>query len=135
MRSCFLWGQLMHFFLCVLLLKLRMIENATTSKELRNLREAMMKRYCELVRTSKKPTYSPIVEEMISFARANFSREVTLTETGEELHKSPSYLSSRFKKETGKTFSEYLTDLRLSYARKQLKTTDLSVSAIAENCG
>ena len=111
------------------------IENATSSRELRNIRGAMLKRYCELVRSSSRSEYSPLVEEMVSYMRANFSRDITLQETGEALHKSPSYLSARFKKETGKTFSMYLTDLRLGYAKELLLSTDLSVGSIAERCG
>jgi two-component system response regulator YesN len=46
-----------------------------------------------------------------------------------------SYFSTLFKKETGKTFSEYLIELRISRARSMLTDSDEAVSAIAGQVG
>ena len=39
------------------------------------------------------------------------------------------------KKRAGKTFINYVNDVRLIYATKQLINTDMSVSEISYNCG
>lgn len=48
---------------------------------------------------------------------------------------SSSYLSFLLKKETGKTFIEYLTDIRMKHARKLLLETSMKNYEVAEACG
>lgn len=40
-----------------------------------------------------------------------------------------------FRKYTGKTYSEYLTELKLDYSKKLLLTTDLSITDICFSSG
>ena len=64
---------------------------------------------------------SPIVRSALRYMEENFAESrLSLQHTARELFVNPSYLSYRFKKETGQTFSEYLTDLRLNEAMKLL---------------
>lgn len=51
------------------------------------------------------------------------------------LHVSSTYFSTMFKKETGKSFVNFLTELRLEQAIKLLNTTDYKTYIIAENVG
>ena len=44
-------------------------------------------------------------------------------------------ISSAFKKATGKTYSDYLIDLKISHAKKLLRHTSESIMLIAENSG
>lgn len=44
-------------------------------------------------------------------------------------------ISKMFKKETGMTFTEYLLDLRINYAIKLLRDTDMSIAKISETVG
>ena len=48
---------------------------------------------------------------------------------------SPSYLSTLFKKETGKTLTDYVQQRRVGYARQLLASTKLQVQTIAQYCG
>ena len=41
----------------------------------------------------------------------------------------------RFKKETGKTLTDYVNGRRVEYAKKLLKTTNLQVQTVAGLCG
>ena len=45
------------------------------------------------------------------------------------------YLSTVFKKETGKTVSEYIRDRRMEYARYLLGSTKLQIQTVAFNTG
>jgi AraC-like DNA-binding protein len=48
---------------------------------------------------------------------------------------SPFYVASLFKEQTGQSFYDYLTTVRVSHAMEYLLTTDLPVSLIADKCG
>ncbi len=61
--------------------------------------------------------------------------DFTLKEMADELFLSVSQFSTIFKEGTGKTFVEYLTEVRLKEAKKLLKQTDLMVYEIAEKVG
>ena len=58
--------------------------------------------------------------------------DVSLTNICSTLHISPSYASHLFKQLTNKSITQYVTDLRISEAKKLLLTTDLKVFDIAE---
>jgi len=45
------------------------------------------------------------------------------------------YFSAFFKKETGKNFKDYLTDVRMKEAVKLLQRTDLKTYEVAEKVG
>ncbi len=51
------------------------------------------------------------------------------------LHISPSYFSTLFKKETKKTFHQYLTELRMDQALTLLSSSELKTAQIAERVG
>lgn len=111
------------------------IENATSVKELLVIRERMLKDYCALVRGIRAPLYSPLVQQMVDLIEAHFAENITLVQVSEKLSHSSGYLSTRFKKETGKSFSDFLMNYRLTYARRLLEKSDLPVNTVAENCG
>jgi two-component system response regulator YesN len=52
-----------------------------------------------------------------------------------DLHISPGYFSSIFKRETKTTFVTYLLQLRMEKAKELLRTTDLKTFEIAEQVG
>ena len=52
-----------------------------------------------------------------------------------QLHLSPAYFSTMFKKETGQTYVGYLTQLRLDKAVELLNTTDDKTYIIAQKVG
>lgn len=52
-----------------------------------------------------------------------------------ELHMSPAYFSTMFRKETGQTYVNYLTEIRLNQAVELLKTTEDKTYVIAQKVG
>ena len=61
--------------------------------------------------------------------------ELTLEEIASDLYVSQSTMSRLFKRLTGKSFSAYLRDTRLSHACELLSTSSLSVEGIMHACG
>ena len=75
------------------------------------------------------------IEEALQYIAQNYSMPLTLEEVSRKINLTPTYLSRKFKKETGTTFKEYLNYIRIRQACQMLITTDDSVTKIAVNCG
>ena len=67
----------------------------------------------------------------ISYINENYRREITLEEIASIVNLSPSYFSKYFKKVTQVSFSEYLANLRLEKAIRDMLENNTSVSAAA----
>lgn len=61
--------------------------------------------------------------------------ELTLAKVAEHVGLSEKYFTNRFTKETGETFSNYLTQLRIQKARELLRTTTFKSYEIGRNGG
>ncbi|MDX5474177.1 MAG: AraC family transcriptional regulator [Bacillaceae bacterium] len=76
--------------------------------------------------------YKKISDKIIHIIQEEFNTDISLESIAERLHYNPNYLSSIFKKETGISFSEYVTMYRLNTAKKMLVESDHSIKEIAE---
>lgn len=76
-----------------------------------------------------------IVGESLNYIHQNFHLNLSLENVAQQVYISPYYLSHLFKEELGITFVEYLTKVRIEEAKKLLKTTSLSIVAIASEVG
>lgn len=79
--------------------------------------------------------YNALVRKAVMFMRERYMEELTLEAVSGHVHVSPSYFSRLFQKETGQTFTEYATKLRLQEAVRLLGKTDHAVYDIAERVG
>lgn len=76
-----------------------------------------------------------VYDEMLKFISENYDQNISLGDIAKHCNYSADYVRHLFKKHTGKTFGNYLTDLRISQARLLLASTDKSVSQIAARVG
>lgn len=76
-----------------------------------------------------------VVLQAISFIEKNYFKEITLDDLSAEVGLSQSYLSTIFKKVTGKSFIEYLNDLRIEKAKQLFNTSNLKVFEVAYKVG
>lgn len=65
----------------------------------------------------------------------DLSADLTLKTLSEHLGVNASYLSTLFSKEIGISLTDYVTNLRISYAKTLLAKTDVPIKSIAERCG
>lgn len=79
--------------------------------------------------------YTPVIREMLRYIYTNYKRSPSLNEVSEQLHYSVPYLSSLFKKETGKNFSDFVASYRIDQAKKLLRNKTKSISNIADELG
>lgn len=72
----------------------------------------------------------PAVRQALRLIRLRFRDDITLESVAAAVGFSPSYFSTLFHRSLGTTFVAYLASLRLDYAAKLLKMTDLSVTDV-----
>lgn len=65
----------------------------------------------------------------------HFSEQLTLDDIAGEMHLAPTYFSTLFSKTLGCTFINYLSTVRLNYAKQLLVYSDKSITAICFECG
>lgn len=75
------------------------------------------------------------IAEMIQFINEHYVEHITLETLSSQFYISPYYLSRLFKSETGFTFIEYLSLVRIKEAQRLLRETEWSVVTIAETVG
>lgn len=78
---------------------------------------------------------SPQVAAAVRYLQAHFAGPVTLGGAAAAAGFHPSYFSTVFKQELGVGFSDYLTDLRLSWVRRQLLESGGTIKDIAQHAG
>lgn len=74
-------------------------------------------------------------EQVMKYIRAHYNENISLTSISDYIYMNPAYLSVMFKKKTGKSIIEYLTEVRMGAAKKQLVNTELKTYQIAELVG
>ncbi|MBQ8375055.1 MAG: helix-turn-helix domain-containing protein [Clostridia bacterium] len=113
----------------------RKIERLSTLSAVAGLMSEMFRTYCRLVRRYSLRKFSLTVQKTMLIIDADLSADLSpkLLATSQGL--SLGYLSTIFKKETGKTISEYIRERRMEYAEFLLNTTNLQIQTIALHCG
>lgn len=76
-----------------------------------------------------------LTKKIIRYVRQCYSTDLKVEDICKLFGCSRSYFSHTFKKETGKGFREYLTDVRLENARRLLALSELNVTEIAFSIG
>lgn len=72
----------------------------------------------------------PLVGRAVSYVHLHFREDPSLSAVAERLCVTPNYLSERFHEATGKRYKEYLTEVKLRYARTLLETVGISVTEV-----
>ena len=75
------------------------------------------------------------IEVVSTFIQQNFHRKISLAEISELVNMSTVSFNRFIKKQTGKTFIEYINHTRISYAARWLTETSLSIGEVSFKCG
>ncbi|KDN55451.1 AraC family transcriptional regulator [Flavobacterium seoulense] len=75
------------------------------------------------------------IDKIISFLNKNYTRAVSLEEIASFAAMNTAAFCRYFKSKTGKSFKNYILDMRIGYACKLLLMEDMSISQISSQCG
>lgn len=107
-----------------------------TVEEIKNYIRMLLKKIIGVRDTISGRRYSDIIEIAKDQIRKTYmSDEISLNTVAAEVGMSPSYFSSIFSKEMGKTFVEYLTEIRMDRAKELLMCSSMKTSEIGYEVG
>ncbi len=75
------------------------------------------------------------IYKAITFINQNYEQNISASDCAAHVNMSYSYFSRSFKNVTKKSFKQYLTEIRINHAEKELTLTDKSVTDICFSCG
>lgn len=76
-----------------------------------------------------------LVYQIIGYLKGHISEEITLEILSQKFHVASSYISKKFKQETGMNYHDYLTRLRIDAAKELLLSSTCTVTEISEKVG
>lgn len=113
----------------------RRIETISNLNTGQPLMTEMAQAYCQLVRHQSTGQYSSLIQKVMAYIEADLSGDLALSTLASIHSISPSYLSALFRKETGKTITEFVNEKRVDLGAHLLRSTRLQVQTIAQYCG
>lgn len=76
-----------------------------------------------------------LIQLSIEYIKEHYKEQIGLPEISEYTRTSENRISSLFREITGINFLQYLNGYRINKAAELLKSTNLNISEVAENCG
>ena len=75
------------------------------------------------------------IDRVVRWIHENITQNLSIEDAAAKVHVSPAAFSRFFRRSLGKTFTEYVNDLRCAEAAIQLRKSDKPIAAIAQDCG
>ena len=91
----------------------------------------VVNRYMESLFEFSEARHANLIHRCIQYIGTHYSGKITLEETAKMVYLSPPYLSRIFKEETGSTFQEYVSAVRIEKAKQLILQGELRLSDIA----
>lgn len=111
------------------------MHRATDVYQLEELMFKYVTAFCQAVRDSQKFKYSPYIKHALQYIELRLNQPITAEELCGLDHLSQQHFARLFKKETGKTVKQYVTQTRCERAAELLKSSRLSIQNISQYVG
>ncbi len=106
---------------------------------LRTMNEKILKKhsqeYSNLISDKNKSALSKPIYASLDYISSHFSDNISLQDVADNIKISKNYFCEIFKKETGITFIQYLTNLRIEKAKWYLENSNLKMNEISDAVG
>jgi two-component system response regulator YesN len=84
---------------------------------------------------NQEPEVSSVIAKVKRYIETNLHLDMNREALAEHVYLNPAYLSRLFRKETGKSLTDFTVDLRLARAKTELAKTNVKISDIAGSVG
>ncbi|MGG5373216.1 helix-turn-helix domain-containing protein [Enterococcus sp. AZ196] len=119
-------------------LYIKKIEKTNSFDDLKTICYTMVNDYCKRVKLLKisRNNLNQIadveINKCLNYVADNFRDKLSIADIAQNIGYSPEYLSSKFKKVTGKNLPHYINEKKIEDAQKKLVLTELSISEISD---
>ncbi|MCI8602001.1 MAG: response regulator [Oscillospiraceae bacterium] len=76
-----------------------------------------------------------IVLEVEQYILANFDRDLSIREIAQQVYITPNYLCYLYKKNTGRTLSQFILDVRMEKASRMVRETSMKLGEVSDALG
>ncbi len=115
---------------------LSFIEDLETIEQIRDQVQAILVSALIFRDSQTTSQHAGMIQQARDYIDNHFAdSHISLTEVASQAHLSPSHFSTVFSQETGQTFKDYLTEIRIRTAKELLRTTTLRSFEIADQIG
>ena len=111
------------------------LHGMTTLKAYHLALETQLCQYMQLMEEKVKEKNVKPVRQAMVYIEKHYNEEISLERIADEVGLSPVYFSNLFKKETGKNYTEYLTEFKMDKAKQLLKDGGDNINEIAAKLG
>ena len=108
------------------------VEACTSMAELADLNDAMQEDFVRRVHEARNGVLSPQIQQCCDYIQIHVEDELNLSIVSAAIGYSASWLSSKFKRETGKSLSQYILEQRVLYAKDLIRSGNRPIQEIAE---
>ena len=91
--------------------------------------------YSNILEQNRKFEGRNIVQRVSEYVKENICKDITLSQCAELVNISPFYLSRLFRRESGKSFVDFVMECKVEEAKRLLRDTDMSVAEVARAVG
>lgn len=114
----------------------KIIDRYDTVEEIKNWLTNVVMGCVDRLRNDRSNNVKSVITKAQRFIEANYANtDISLNSIAEHVYLNPAYFSKLYKKETGETYMEFLTKLRIEKAKKLLKETNIKTSDIGTAVG
>lgn len=107
------------------------LEEASDLRSMAALEEPMMLSFIELVEARMQHRLSPVTRAAIQYIDDHLTDKITLASIAQAVYVHPSYLSQRFKQDTGEVLTSFIQKRRVAEAKHFIRYTNDPISQIA----
>lgn len=108
------------------------IETCNTLSEIAEVNEMMQDDFVRRVHKCKIKELSLQIKQCCDYIQIHVEKKLSLTEISNAVGYAETWLSGKFRKETGKTISQYIAEQKVRRAKELLRSTNLPIQEIAE---
>ncbi|WP_051236917.1 response regulator [Paenibacillus pinihumi] len=112
----------------------RMLDCGTTAQIIELLTE-YVDRYMRVEKKEHMNQQHNLIRKVAAFIEERIQENWTVKQLAEQFNLNASYLSVLFKKETGKTISEFVQETRIQLAKKLLQDPNIKIYEVADQVG
>lgn len=111
---------------------IRSVEACVNMSELAELNDAMQEDFIRRVHEAKVSGRSPQIQRVCDYVQIHVEDELSLSMVSNAIGYSPAWLSSKFKKEAGRSLTRYILEQRVERAKNLLRSSNCPIQEIAE---